>query len=111
MGESVTFWNTGVSGLAYLLGYPKLLVVCLCQQLQASMCRSVGVDCVIVKSGRRICGSGAALASAPIAQDKAYFEMKIQCSGMLATTTCHHCRSWTVRHFICFGHNLQFRCD
>ena len=32
------------------------------------MCHSVGVDCVIVKSGRRICGSGAALASAPIAQ-------------------------------------------
>lgn len=47
-----------------------------------SMCLCVGVDCVIVKSGRRICGSGAALASAPIAQDKAYFEMKIQCSGM-----------------------------
>ena len=40
-----------------------------------------GMDCVIVKSGRRICGSGAALASAPIMQDKAYFEMKIQCSG------------------------------
>lgn len=37
---------------------------------------------MIVKSGRRICGSGAALASAPIAQDKAYFEMKIQCAGM-----------------------------
>lgn len=40
------------------------------------------MDCVIVKSGRRICGSGAALASAPIVQDKAYFEMKIQCSGI-----------------------------
>ena len=24
-----------------------------------------GVDCVIVKSGRRICGTGAALANAP----------------------------------------------
>ena len=39
------------------------------------------MDCVIVKSGRRICGSGAALANAPIVQDKAYFEMKIQCAG------------------------------
>ena len=37
--------------------------------------------------------------------------MGIQCSGMLATTTCHHCRNWIVRYFICFGHNLQFRCD
>ena len=36
---------------------------------------------MVVKSGRRICGSGAALSNAPIVQDKAYFEMKIQCSG------------------------------
>lgn len=38
---------------------------------------------MIVKSGRRICGTGAALANAPIVQDKAYFEMKIQCRGEL----------------------------
>ena len=44
------------------------------------------MDCVIVKSGRRICGSGAALANAPIVQDKAYFEMKIQSSGK----QCYH---------------------
>ena len=42
----------------------------------------IGVDTVIVKSGHRLCGSGAALSNAPIVQDKAYFEMKIQCSGM-----------------------------
>lgn len=41
----------------------------------------LGVDCVIVKSGKRICGTGAALANAPLVQDKSYFEMKIQCSG------------------------------
>ena len=41
----------------------------------------VGVDCVIVKSGRRICGTGAALANAPLVQDKSYFEIKIQCGG------------------------------
>ncbi len=40
-----------------------------------------GVDCVIVKSGRRICGTGAALSNAPLAQDKSYFELKIQCGG------------------------------
>lgn len=42
----------------------------------------VGGDCVIVKSGRRICGTGAALANAPLVQDKSYFEIKIQCGGM-----------------------------
>jgi len=34
-----------------------------------------------VKNGRRICGSGAALANAPLAQNKAYFEAKLQSSG------------------------------
>jgi hypothetical protein len=42
----------------------------------------MGVDCVIVKSGRRICGTGAALANAPLVQDKSYFEIKIQCGGV-----------------------------
>ncbi len=37
---------------------------------------------MIVKSGRRICGTGAALANAPLVQDKSYFELKIQCGGM-----------------------------
>ena len=45
------------------------------------MCVCAGVDCVIVKSGRRICGTGAALANAPLVQDKSYFEVKVQCSG------------------------------
>ena len=42
-----------------------------------------GNDVVIVKNGRRICGTGAALANAPIAQNKAYFEVKVQCTGLL----------------------------
>ena len=42
-----------------------------------------GVDCVVVKCGRRICGTGGALANAPIVQDKSYFEVKIQCGGWL----------------------------
>ena len=45
------------------------------------VCVFVGVDCVIVKSGRRICGTGAALANAPLVQDKSYFEIKVQCGG------------------------------
>ncbi|UYV72685.1 SPRYD7 [Cordylochernes scorpioides] len=42
----------------------------------------MGQDAVIVKNGRRLCGSGAALATAPILQDKAYFEVKIQQTGV-----------------------------
>ena len=38
---------------------------------------------MIVKSGRRICGTGAALANAPLVQDKSYFEIMIQCGGKL----------------------------
>ncbi|XP_076435950.1 SPRY domain-containing protein 7-like [Babylonia areolata] len=52
----------------------------------------VGNEVVIVKSGRRICGTGAALANAPIAQNKAYFEVKVQSSGVwgvgVATRKC-----------------------
>ena len=40
-----------------------------------------GNEVVIVKSGKRICGSGAALANAPILQNKCYFESKIQSGG------------------------------
>lgn len=36
---------------------------------------------VIVKNGHRICGTGAALASAPVVQNKAYFEVKVQQTG------------------------------
>ena len=43
---------------------------------------SSGQDVVIVKSGRRICGTGAALGNAPIVQNKAYFEVKIQSTGL-----------------------------
>eukprot|EP00118_Oscarella_pearsei_P026031 m.309262 g.309262 ORF g.309262 m.309262 type:complete len:192 (+) comp45919_c0_seq1:37-612(+) len=42
----------------------------------------MGPDCVIVKGGKRVCGTGATLANAPIVQNKAYFEMKIQSGGV-----------------------------
>ena len=35
-----------------------------------------------MKNGKRICGTGAALANAPIVQNKAYFEVKLQSTGM-----------------------------
>ncbi|KAH7642507.1 SPRY domain-containing protein 7 [Dermatophagoides farinae] len=42
---------------------------------------SVGNDVVIIKKGRRICGSGGAITNFPIVQNKAYFEAKVQQSG------------------------------
>lgn len=43
----------------------------------------LGSEVVVVKNGRRICGTGAAFSNAPINQDKAYFEIKVQSSGKL----------------------------
>ena len=43
---------------------------------------SVGSEVVVVKSGKRICGTGAAFSNAPIVQDKAYFEIKLQSTGI-----------------------------
>ena len=40
---------------------------------------------MIVKSGRRICGAGGALADTPLNQDKTYFEIKVQAAGKLFT--------------------------
>ena len=54
---------------------------------------ALGVDCVIVKSGRRICGTGAALANAPLVQDKSYFEAKVQCEGSLLSIAVDNCVS------------------
>lgn len=41
-----------------------------------------GDDVVLLKNGQRICGSGGALATAPIVQNKAYFQVSIQQSGL-----------------------------
>jgi len=52
----------------------------------------MGNECVIVKNGTRICGTGAALATADVVQDKCYFEMKVQSDGIwsvgLASLNC-----------------------
>ncbi|KAK6962889.1 SPRY domain-containing protein 7 [Biomphalaria glabrata] len=79
----------------------------------------MGNDVVIVKNGHRICGTGAALANAPIAQNKAYYEIKIQCTGKwgvgLATRRCNLNKlplgfdtdSWVVRQDGCMFHNSE----
>lgn len=43
-----------------------------------------GTEVVVVKGGRRVCGSGGVLSSSPIVQDKAYFEAKLQQGGAWA---------------------------
>ncbi|KAL5005452.1 hypothetical protein ScPMuIL_018908 [Solemya velum] len=77
----------------------------------------MGNDVVIVKNGKRICGTGAALSNAPIAQNKAYFETKVQCTGVwgigLATRKCdmntlplgQNTESWVIRHDGSLWHN------
>uniref|UniRef100_A0A8D0KN74 SPRY domain containing 7 n=1 Tax=Salvator merianae TaxID=96440 RepID=A0A8D0KN74_SALMN len=42
----------------------------------------MGTDVVIVKNGRRVCGTGGCLANAPLHQNKSYFEFKIQSTGI-----------------------------
>ncbi|KAJ4428893.1 hypothetical protein ANN_25886 [Periplaneta americana] len=77
----------------------------------------MGHEVVIVKNGQRICGSGGALASAPLVQSKAYFEVKIQQSGVwgvgLATRNTdlnrspggHDAESWVLCWDGVFRHN------
>ncbi|OWR43224.1 SPRY domain-containing protein 7 [Danaus plexippus] len=44
----------------------------------------MGHEIVIVKGGQRVCGSGCALGNAPLVQNKAYFEVKLQQGGVWA---------------------------
>ncbi|CAH3119182.1 hypothetical protein pdam_00000966 [Pocillopora damicornis] len=81
----------------------------------------MGNEVVIVKSGKRICGSGAALANAAILQNKCYFEMKIQSGGAwgvgLATKRCdlnkiplgNNSESWVLRSDGTVAHNGTVR--
>ena len=42
---------------------------------------NMGADAVIVKAGRRLCGTGGAIANAPLAQTKSFWEVKLQAQG------------------------------
>ncbi|CAH0406086.1 unnamed protein product [Chilo suppressalis] len=44
----------------------------------------MGHEVVVVKGGQRVCGSGCALGNAPVVQNKAYFEVKLQQGGVWA---------------------------
>ncbi len=47
-----------------------------------------GHEAVIVKNGSRLCGTGAARASTAIHQNKAYWEVKLQQSGVWSCGVC-----------------------
>jgi len=49
---------------------------------------TMGHEAVVVKNGLRLCGTGAARGSAPILQDKAYWEVKVQQGGVWSAGIC-----------------------
>jgi len=49
---------------------------------------SMGQEAVVVKNGLRLCGTGSARGTAPILQDKAYWEVKIQQGGVWSAGIC-----------------------
>ncbi|NXV42756.1 SPRY7 protein, partial [Uria aalge] len=62
----------------------------------------MGTDVVIVKNGRRICGTGGCLANAPLHQNKSYFEFKIQSTGYMHSVgrRIHYsCYSYIYGHY------------
>ena len=79
----------------------------------------MGSDVVLVKDGKRICGTGGALADASIVQDKAYFEIKIQSTGIWGVGMAHEivdldrvplgedAHSWVLRHDGSIRHNKK----
>uniref|UniRef100_A0A0N4ZRU1 SPRY domain-containing protein 7 n=1 Tax=Parastrongyloides trichosuri TaxID=131310 RepID=A0A0N4ZRU1_PARTI len=44
--------------------------------------KNMGSEVVLLKNGTRVCGNGGVIATVPIEQNKAYFEVKIQQSGV-----------------------------
>lgn len=81
----------------------------------------LGQDVVIVKNGKRLCGTGGAISNTPIVQNKAYFEVKIRSDGQwgvglatkrvdlntvpLGTDT----ESWVLRNDGNFFHNNEIK--
>ena len=60
----------------------------------------------MVKSGKRICGTGACLGNAPIHQNKAYFEVKIQSTGERYAITHTRIRTCVDDTLLFFGYQL-----
>ena len=56
--------------------------------LNTSLFDHSGHEAVIVKNGLRLCGTGGARASTAIQQNKAYWEVKLQQSGVWACGVC-----------------------
>nr|SVE73853.1 EOG090X0EPP [Daphnia atkinsoni] len=64
------------------LGFATPAVPIKKQPLIALDQQQIGQEVVLVKDGSRICGTGGALGNSAIMQDKAYFEVRLQQSGI-----------------------------
>nr|CAG4643539.1 EOG090X0EPP [Ilyocryptus agilis] len=64
------------------LGFTTQAVPIKKQPLVALDSQQIGQEVVLLKDGLRICGTGGALSNFPILQDKAYFEVRLQQSGV-----------------------------
>eukprot|EP00095_Tigriopus_kingsejongensis_P001334 maker-scaffold1057_size73593-snap-gene-0.22 protein:Tk01334 transcript:maker-scaffold1057_size73593-snap-gene-0.22-mRNA-1 annotation:"chronic lymphocytic leukemia deletion region gene 6 protein" len=85
---------------------------------------SMGSEAVLVKNATRLCGTGGVRATAPIQQNKAYWEVKVQQSGIwscgvgLRTCDMNKClgedeRSWVINseNVIQQNRNVEYRLD
>eukprot|EP00128_Syssomonas_multiformis_P011575 Colp12_sorted_trinity150504_noHs@9670 len=64
---------------------------------------STGPDVVLVKAGRRLCGTGGVLANAPLVQNKSYFEIKLQSNGNYSFPCAFFDHAPKVVHLRCLG--------
>uniref|UniRef100_A0A6J0U293 SPRY domain-containing protein 7 n=1 Tax=Pogona vitticeps TaxID=103695 RepID=A0A6J0U293_9SAUR len=71
----------------------------------------MGTDVVIVKNGRRVCGTGGCLANAPLHQNKSYFEFKIQSTGIWGIGVATQKVNLNQIPLGCDGHSLVLRND
>lgn len=118
--ECFPFWKNNQDEEAYALDLnipnPNDALNAVCLDIEKA-----GQDVVIVKSGKRLCGTGAAISNVPIIQNKAYFEVKVQAGGVwgigLATSKANlsHCplgvdkESWVLRQDSCVHANNEQR--
>ena len=69
----------------------KICTHCVCSliPLLKSTTITAGHEAVIVKNGLRLCGTGGARATTAIQQNKAYWEVKLQQSGVWEVLITH----------------------
>ncbi|XP_058246884.1 SPRY domain-containing protein 7b [Hemibagrus wyckioides] len=67
----------------------------------------MGADVVVVKRGRRVCGRGACLGSAPLHQNESYFEFKVQSTAYQCVLLTFAQKGLVLRHDGSVYHNNE----